>query len=425
VVSVLLGAPPEGVLNRRRPARRDRGAGRLGDGAPAAAGLRRAGGMSDTPTTPGRRVDLVTEWSLWCPWVSAGRPPARKAVDTPAETRAPAQRGLPDRGTTVPGANRRLSLDMAVLCRGVGAVGCLPHPSPSANPVGARGSKECRLRGDPPTGSTAPPRPPCPPRCPPPRPDGAGRHHRGARRRRGARRLRGGRPGPEPRPGGEPGGGPQHRVEQAAERYNEARVELETVAKSLAKLKDRLAATEAKLADAQGAVDAFRRCSYRAGGLDPTVQLLRARIPMRSCVARPHHGGSRQQAEALLEMSTSPGPHDPGQARGRPALGLQREARPSQAQKKRARQAGRGRAAARHLKAEDRAKLLAAREADRQEALAQARQAAAAERPPPCRRARRGRRRPSRPRRRLRAFQRRRQVRLRPAGDRYGGARRG
>jgi peptidoglycan DL-endopeptidase CwlO len=172
-------------------------------------------------------------------------------------------------------------------------------------------------------------------------------------------------------------------VEQAAERYNDARVELETLSKSLAKLKDRLAATEAKLADAQGAVDAFAAASYRSGGLDPTVQLLLSKDPdafLRRASALKEV--SRQQAAALLEMSTTRARMAQDKLAVAQQLGLQRDAEAElEAQKKRAEaKLAEAERLLGSLKAEDRAKLLAAQEADRQEALAQARAAAAAER---------------------------------------------
>lgn len=172
-------------------------------------------------------------------------------------------------------------------------------------------------------------------------------------------------------------------VEQAAERYNDARVEIAAVAKSLAKLKDRLAATEAKLADAQRAVDTFASATYRAGGIDPTVQLLLSKDPdafLRRASSLKEV--SRQQAAVLLQMSTARARMGQDKLAVSQQLARQREAQAElEAQKKQAEaKLAEAERLLGSLNAEDRARLDAAEEAVRQESLAQARAAAAADR---------------------------------------------
>ncbi|HSF27233.1 MAG TPA: NlpC/P60 family protein [Actinomycetes bacterium] len=172
-------------------------------------------------------------------------------------------------------------------------------------------------------------------------------------------------------------------VEQAAELYNESRDELDTVTKALAKLKERLAATEAKLADAQLSVDAFASATYRSAGVDPTVQLLMSENPdafLRR--ASSLNEVSRQQAQALQAMTTVRTRMAQDKLAVAQQLGLQQEAEATlkAAQKRAEAKLAEAERLLRSLKAEDRARIEARRAAERQEALAQARAAAAAER---------------------------------------------
>jgi cell wall-associated NlpC family hydrolase len=174
-----------------------------------------------------------------------------------------------------------------------------------------------------------------------------------------------------------------HQAEQAAERYNDARVELDKVAKDLATLKNRVAAQEKKVASAQDAVDAFAVATYRSGGVDPTVQLLLSQDPdafLRQASSLTEV--SRQQAQALDEVLTARQRMAQDKLAVAQKLGQQKATESKLAAEKKQVQAKLAEAQRllSTLKAEERARIARAQEAARQKALADARKAAARER---------------------------------------------
>jgi cell wall-associated NlpC family hydrolase len=97
-----------------------------------------------------------------------------------------------------------------------------------------------------------------------------------------------------------------HQAEQAAERYNDARVQLAAVQAELTRVRRQLAAQQRAVRAAQALLGDFAAARYRASGLDPSVQLVLADDPeafLRQAAAVSEL--SRQQADALTRVTAA------------------------------------------------------------------------------------------------------------------------
>jgi peptidoglycan DL-endopeptidase CwlO len=89
----------------------------------------------------------------------------------------------------------------------------------------------------------------------------------------------------------------------AAERFNDARVRLAVANRRLTVVKHRLQAQETSIAGMQGAVGRLAAASYKSGGVDSTLQILMADDPesfLQSAAALSQLG--RQQSDALAKV---------------------------------------------------------------------------------------------------------------------------
>jgi cell wall-associated NlpC family hydrolase len=169
-----------------------------------------------------------------------------------------------------------------------------------------------------------------------------------------------------------------HQAEQAAERFNDARVELQEVQAQLDRVQRQVATAQREVADAQQLLGQFAAARYRGAGLDPTVALLLDDDPeafLRQAAAVSEL--SRQQSDVLTKVTTSAGRLASLQAEVEDRLAARRrlhdrlEAQRNQVETKLA-------AAQKlldQLRAEERARLVRAQRAAAQEAREQARHA--------------------------------------------------
>ncbi|HEX6920356.1 MAG TPA: NlpC/P60 family protein [Actinomycetes bacterium] len=174
-----------------------------------------------------------------------------------------------------------------------------------------------------------------------------------------------------------------HEAEQAAERYNDARVQLADVNRRLDTVRHRLARQQQKVGEMQAVMGRLAAASYKSGGVDATMQLLLSDEPE----------SFLQQASALDQLGRRQAGTMRKMAAARQQLKQDRLAVDQQRAKAEALQArlraekktvedklARAQAVLHTLKAEERARLEAARRAAAARARAQAAAAARASR---------------------------------------------
>ncbi|MGH8970545.1 MAG: coiled-coil domain-containing protein, partial [Actinomycetes bacterium] len=97
-----------------------------------------------------------------------------------------------------------------------------------------------------------------------------------------------------------------HEAEQSAERYNEARERMSDVRRRLAAVRNRLERQQAAVAALQASIGQLAAASYKAGGLDPVMQLVLSEDPAAFLAQASALGQlSRRQSEALTGVTAA------------------------------------------------------------------------------------------------------------------------
>jgi len=97
-----------------------------------------------------------------------------------------------------------------------------------------------------------------------------------------------------------------HEAEQSAERYNEARERMSDVRRRLAAVRNRLERQQAAVAELQASIGSLAAASYKAGGLDPVMQLVLSEDPAEFLAQASALGQlSRRQSEALTGVTAA------------------------------------------------------------------------------------------------------------------------